>query len=79
MPRLIAFTLVAGSKSPVVPSPFKSIPPTYALNGGALEYEKLSPSSNRQGNCVTPSRFRMWVVVLKAVVQIESVASVGSR
>ena len=61
MPRLIAFTLVAGSKSPVVPSPLKSIPPTYALNGGALEYEKLSPSSNRQGNRVTPARFRMWV------------------
>jgi hypothetical protein len=37
MPRLNAFTVVPGSRSPVVPSPLKSIPPTYSLSGGALE------------------------------------------
>jgi hypothetical protein len=47
--------------TPVVPSPFRSTWPTYALNGGALEYEKLSPSSKRRGNCMTAARFRMWV------------------
>ena len=45
----------------MVPSPLKSIPPTYALNGGALEYEKLSPSSKRRGKCATAARFRMLV------------------
>ena len=39
MPQLNAFTVVPSYRSPVVPSPLKSIPPMYALNGGALEYE----------------------------------------
>jgi hypothetical protein len=84
MPRLKAFTVVPGSKSPVVPSPFKSIPPTNALNGGALEYEKLSPSWNWQDNPCDPRDIHdmgeggcQRPAVAQPVIPIEAVPDVG--
>jgi hypothetical protein len=45
----------------------KSIPPTYALNGGALEYEKLSPRSNCQGSRTMPARLTICVKSLESI------------
>ena len=69
----------------MVPSPLKSIPPTKALKGGALAYEKLNPSRKRHGNCTTPARFTIcvmslveWAAVAQPVVQIEAVAGAAA-
>src|SRR5262249_61338570 len=61
IPRLNAFTVVPGRRSSLIPSPFKSIPPTYALNGGVFVYAKLTDTSSWRGNRRTPAMFRVWV------------------